>query len=159
MPANPAIAIARSRRAIVSRRNGRLSHGARSVAGRAASSGNSLRHGLYSRQLILSTENPEEFAAIEAEFSTEAPPAVARDLAAATWRLLRIDRIESTLTVESMLSDRAVFRLHAALSREYSVQSNHFHKALHLRTKSEAIVENQPQFQRDSRNLGSFPPN
>lgn len=159
MPANPAIAIARSRRAIVSRRNGRLSQGALSDAGRSVSSGNSLRHGIYSRQLILPTENPEEFAALEAEFSTEAPPAIARDLAAAAWRLRRIDRVESTLTVEGILSDRAAFRLYSALSREYSVQSNYFHKALIRRTNSEVIAQHQPRFQRDSRNLGSFPPN
>lgn len=157
MPANPRTAIARSRRAVVSRRNGRLSRGPVTDAGRSAASANSLLHGLYSGRLILPTENPAEFAGLEAEFAAEVSPGIAHTLAAATWRLRRIDRLDATLTDSAILSDRAVFRFFNALSRFDAIESNRIEKALLIRTKSESILQHQKQFQRDSRNLGSFP--
>lgn len=57
------------------RRNAQLSTGPRSVEGKAASSRNALKTGLYTRGIIVGSENPDQLAELEAAYTAEYAPA------------------------------------------------------------------------------------
>lgn len=85
------------------RRNARLSTGPRTPEGKAAVRYNACKHGLTSRELLLPEESNEEFLALLSAFRSDFQPQSPREqdllfqLAAATWRLDRIIRIETSL--------------------------------------------------------------
>jgi hypothetical protein len=91
-----------SAQSAASRRNGALSAGPASEAGKARSSLNAVRHGLSGRSFfLLPDEDPAAFAAQEAELVAEFRP---RDLlereavlalVRALWREVRGDRLEA----------------------------------------------------------------
>jgi hypothetical protein len=86
--------------------NGAHSQGPVTPEGKSASSQNSLRHGLTSKQVVLPGEDPDEFARHRASYvqiyrpQREAETHLVETIAAAAWRLNRIMRIETV-----MLSD------------------------------------------------------
>jgi hypothetical protein len=85
------------------RANGAKSHGPVTPQGRAASSRNSLRHGLAAKSVVLPTESSEDFQALLDSYARQFHPqgGVERDLVqtmvAARWRLRRICNIETAL--------------------------------------------------------------
>jgi len=85
------------------RANGAKSHGPVTPEGRAASSRNSLRHGLTAKSVVLPTESSEDFQALLDSYIDQFRPqgGVETDLiqamAAARWRLQRMCGIETAL--------------------------------------------------------------
>lgn len=76
------------------------SGGPRSEAGKAASSKNSIKTGIYSAQVVLPGERPEEFQELEQCFVDDFRPEgitesqMVHDLAVITWKKRRLNRIE-----------------------------------------------------------------
>lgn len=90
--------------AAASRRNGAKGGGPVSLAGRQRSAANAVKHGLSGRTVVLlSDEDPAEFAAFERALRTELRPEgslqalLARRVVVAAWRMLRCDRMETEL--------------------------------------------------------------
>jgi hypothetical protein len=91
-------------RAAASRRHGARSQGPRTAVGKARASQNALKHGLCAtRHVVLSDEDAQAFAALEATLLEElAPDGVLQRLLAgrivrAAWRLERAERIEAEM--------------------------------------------------------------
>ncbi len=84
-----------------SRQNGARSNGPKTEAGKAASSQNSLRHGLSARNVVLPEENRDEFLTLLAALHEEHQPLgvleeyLVTQMAIALWRIDRIHRIET----------------------------------------------------------------
>lgn len=82
------------------RLNALASTGPRTGAGRAASAQNAVRHGLAAKAIVISGEDPLEFAAFHDDFRARLRPADAVEallvdrIVACAWRLQRIVRIE-----------------------------------------------------------------
>jgi hypothetical protein len=83
------------------RRNGRRSKGPVSIAGKARSSQNALKHGMHSSAVVLNSEQSEVYDAVLADYIAEYQPANRREqdlveaVVDARWRLNRILTIES----------------------------------------------------------------
>jgi hypothetical protein len=92
-----------SSKAATARINGAKSNGPITATGKAASSQNSLRHGLTSSRVVLPHESQEAYDKLEASFSNRFKPAdeleseLVQEMAAARWRLRRIQSMESAL--------------------------------------------------------------
>jgi len=91
-------------RAAAARRNGALSRGPKTAAGKACSAQNALKHGLCAQRfVVLHDEDAQAYAALEAAVLEElAPVGVVQRLLAgrvvrAAWRLERAERIETEL--------------------------------------------------------------
>ena len=96
-----------------SRENGRLSHGPKTQDGKDRVRFNALRHGLRSeRAVVLSTESQEDFDRLLDEHFQRFQPRdqveadALNDIAAARWRLRRLESIETGL-LEKALSQVA----------------------------------------------------
>ncbi|MBL8215928.1 MAG: hypothetical protein JNK87_34720 [Bryobacterales bacterium] len=108
-PAGPAVepepqpSKPRDGRAETSPRNGAKSHGPKTKDGKDKASRNSLKHGLYSRKIVLATENKGEYDALVASFLDSYQPAnfeehdLVIDMAHARWRIRRVERHEQGL--------------------------------------------------------------
>jgi hypothetical protein len=89
-------------------RNARHSTGPRTAAGKAASSRNSLRHGLLARETCLPDEDPREFERLREQLFAELDPEGALEetccnrIADAIWRLRRAGRLERDVFVYQM---------------------------------------------------------
>lgn len=85
------------------RRNARKSTGPRSAAGKAKVSRNAVKHGLSSSAVVLPTEDESAYrllcAALEAEWEpqTTTERFLVDQMAAAQWKLTRIDALETAL--------------------------------------------------------------
>jgi hypothetical protein len=85
------------------RTNGARSHGPVTPEGKARSSLNATKHGLFSRRLLAPDEDPAEFEALRealrAEHRPRSPTEVflVERLAATFWKLARCDRLEAEL--------------------------------------------------------------
>jgi len=83
------------------RRNALLSTGPRTPAGKASSSGNSLRHGLLSARVLIEGEDLDEFEAFGAEIRDKLQPEgpleqeLVERIIVSAWRLWRIAAIEA----------------------------------------------------------------
>jgi hypothetical protein len=99
-------------------RNARNSTGPRTATGKAASSRNSLRHGLLARETCLPDEDPREFARLREQlFAALDPDGVFEEaccdrIADSIWRLRRAGRIER---------DIFAFRMHASTHEQVAV--------------------------------------
>jgi hypothetical protein len=89
--------------------NGAKSQGPVTPEGRARSSQNSLRHGLSSVQVVIPGEDPAEFEELRKSYLDLFQPSslpeseLADTMAAARWRLRRINRIETELLTRDLL--------------------------------------------------------
>jgi len=92
------------------RANGAKSRGPVTPEGRAASSRNSLRHGLTAQSVVLPTESQEDFQSLLDSYVDQFDPQggvemdLVQTMAAARWRLRRISTIETTLLNNEMTS-------------------------------------------------------
>ena len=83
--------------------NARLSTGPRTLEGKARSAQNARKHGLTARDVVVATEDREEFEELQASLYEELQPhgvleqTIFNLALAASWRLLRITRIEAGL--------------------------------------------------------------
>jgi hypothetical protein len=114
------------------RTNAEKSTGPKSEEGKARSSRNSFKHGLYSKQLVLPGEDPAALDALKADLRAEHQPAneteeiLVNELAEQYWRLRRARRLEAEL----LSSDDIVLSRLAAVQRMMSSAERGFHKAL-----------------------------
>jgi hypothetical protein len=96
----PAAAPAPSTRAEINRANSQHSSGPRTQQGKMKSSQNSFKHGLFSRQLVLPTEDPAEFDQLRASLRADHQPAntteeiLVNEIAENFWRLRRMRELE-----------------------------------------------------------------
>ena len=83
--------------------NAKVSTGPRSEPGKAASSQNSLRHGLRSQSILIPGEDPAEYQALRDSViqyygpQTRGESAHIEIMVTATWRLLRVPRLEAAI--------------------------------------------------------------
>ncbi len=89
--------------AAIARANGARSHGPITAEGKAISSQNSLKHGLTSSRVVLPHESQEAYDNLEASLVNRFKPAddleseLVQEMAAARWRLRRIEAMEAAL--------------------------------------------------------------
>jgi hypothetical protein len=92
-----------SNRAETARANGARSNGPVTEEGKATSSQNSLKHGLTSIRVVLPHESQEEFDRLEASLVNRFKPfdeieyELVHEMAAARWRLRRIEAMEVSI--------------------------------------------------------------
>lgn len=85
------------------RLNAQRSTGPKTPKGKAIVAQNPLKHGIFSRQIVLGSESKEEFEALKKEFYDHFHPYGLLEMLfceralAAAWRLSRVTLIESTL--------------------------------------------------------------
>ena len=97
-----------STKAEAARANGAKSSGPITEQGKAQSAQNSLKHGLNSTRVVLPHESQEEYDALEAAILNRFNPAdefemeLAKEMAAARWRLRRIEAMEAALFRKAM---------------------------------------------------------
>ncbi len=86
---------------LANRRNAQKSTGPRTIQGRAAISQNALKHGLYARQDIISSESQADFDLYRQQLLGELAPAgpmesmLAERIVTLSWRLKRVCRIQN----------------------------------------------------------------
>ena len=129
------------------RRNAQLSTGPQTPAGKQASSGNALKHGLASTKVVLPHEDPAAFEELKNALLDEHAPSglIERELvlllAAAMWRLSRAHRVEALYleqTLGEYSSDEALAVLissrddhrFAKIQRYLTQAERAFHRAL-----------------------------
>jgi hypothetical protein len=85
-----------------SRRNGALSHGPATSAGKAASSQNATTHGLYAKAVVLASESQADFDELRESFLARFCPAdpveleLVDGMVKTRWLIRRLDRIITT---------------------------------------------------------------
>jgi len=91
--------------------NAQLSTGPRTDEGKARSSQNSLKHGVFAKTIVLPGESQEEFDALLAGLRKDHKPEgetesnLVRGLAEIQWRLNRLRRYEAAATADALESD------------------------------------------------------
>jgi hypothetical protein len=114
------------------RANAQYSTGPVTAAGKAASSQNNFKHGLYSKQIVVTGEDPAELDALKTDLRAEHQPAtvteemLVNEMAEQYWRLKRARRIEANLFADG---DLRIAHMSAVL-RLMSSAERGFHKAL-----------------------------
>jgi len=84
-----------------SRNNGSKSRGAVTPEGKARPALNSVKHGIYSKSIVVNNEDPEAYAAILAEFLHDCAPVgiqetrLVTDIVNANWRIDRLGAFET----------------------------------------------------------------
>ena len=124
-------------RAAINRANAQHSTGPRTTEGKAASSQNAFKHGLYSRQLILPGEDPAELDALRADLRREHQPAtttediLVNELAEHYWRLRRMRKLEARAmgagSFDELQKGLAILPI---IQRTMASAERGFHKAL-----------------------------
>ena len=90
-------------RAAVNRANAQKSTGPKTEQGKAASSQNSFKHGLYSKAVIIPGEDPAKFEALRAELTAEHRPVgvteelLVDEIAQHYWRMKRYRSLEAQM--------------------------------------------------------------
>jgi len=85
------------------RDNAKKSTGPRTVEGKEASRFNALKHGADAESVVIPGEDPEQYAALAADYTREFEPATAREqfhvetLVRAAWQKKRLERVEARL--------------------------------------------------------------
>ncbi len=98
-------------RAEINRANSQHSTGPRTSEGKARSSQNSFKHGLYSKQLVLASEDPAELDQLRASLRAEHQPAntteeiLVNEIAENFWRLRRMRQLEARTLEPDNVSD------------------------------------------------------
>ncbi len=97
---------AKRTRAEINRANAKKSTGPETVEGKAASSKNAFKHGLYSKSACIPGENPEDLDALRADLRAEHQPAspteeiLVDELAHHYWRINRYRYLETHMWAE-----------------------------------------------------------
>ncbi len=123
-------------RADVNRANAQYSTGPTSAAGKASSSKNSFRHGLYSKQLILPGEDPAEFDELRGTLRNEHQPAntteeiLVDELAQHFWRMRRFRELEARAWGPEFLSGSMDNGMMTLIARSMASAERSFHKSL-----------------------------
>lgn len=123
-------------RAEISRANSLHSTGPRTAAGKARSSQNSFKHGLYSNQLIMPGEDPAELDALKADLIAEHRPAnqtehiLVNEIAEHYWRIRRMRALEARAFTPENLDAWCDNGLLALLQRTMAAAERGLHKAL-----------------------------
>ena len=90
-------------RSITSAANGARSHGPVTAEGKARSSRNSEKHGMYSRYILLPHESPEAYEELRQRYYADLAPAnetqakLVDRMVASVWRLRRLASLESSV--------------------------------------------------------------
>ncbi len=93
-------------RAEINRANAKKSTGPKTVEGKAASSQNAFKHGMYSKSACIPGENPEDLDALRADLRAEHQPAspteeiLVDELAHHYWRINRYRYLETHMWAE-----------------------------------------------------------
>jgi len=116
--------------------NSQKSTGPTSPAGKARSSRNSFKHGLYSKDLVLPNENPAELDQLRASLRAEHQPInsteemLVNDLAENFWRLRRMREFETRAMLPENIVDWHQTGLLAVVQRTMASAERGFHKSL-----------------------------
>jgi len=115
--------------------NAQLSTGPKTDEGKAASSQNSLKHGLTAKTVLLPGEDPAEYQALTQGMTTDLAPgntiesSLTKELIDLQWRLQRVPRLEASLLDVDIPDFKALnnISLHAArMKRQYSATLKEF---------------------------------
>jgi hypothetical protein len=113
------------------RANSKLSTGPKSTPGKAASSNNALKHGLYSSKVVLPGEDPAELDALRADLLAEHQPGneteklLVLEMADNYWRLRRARMVEV-----HVINEGAEINQLAAVQRMMNSAERGFYRAL-----------------------------
>ncbi len=131
-------------RADVNRANSQHSTGPSSSIGKARSSQNSFKHGLYSQDLIIQGEDPAEFDHLRATLRDEHEPAntteeiLVDELAQHFWRMRRFRELEARAWTPENLDSWIVNGMLALINRSMASAERSFHKTLTALQKLQA---------------------
>ncbi len=109
---------------IANRRNAQKSTGPRTPQGKAVASQNSIKHGLLTRQAVISSEDQAEFDLYRAEFLDELAPdtpmesMLAERVVNLSWRLKRAARIQNQ-TIDALNTPKPTNPLLEKLKKQY----------------------------------------
>ena len=131
--------------------NSHLSTGPRTEEGKAASSQNSLKHGLTAKTVLLPGEDPAEYQSLNQGMTNDLAPgntiesSLVTELINLQWRLQRVPRLESTILSFDVPDFKALnnISLHAArMKRQYSASLKELHQLQAVRKQQqEAAME------------------
>jgi len=116
--------------------NSQKSTGPTSPAGKARSSRNSFKHGLYSKELVLPNEDPAELDRLRASLRAEHQPInttedmLVNELAENFWRLRRMREFETRAMLPENIVDWHQTGLLAVVQRTMASAERGFHKSL-----------------------------
>jgi hypothetical protein len=116
--------------------NSQLSTGPKSPAGKARSSRNSFKHGLYAKDLVLPNEDPAELDRLRASVRAEHQPInttedmLVNDLAENFWRLRRMREFETRAMQPENILTWHDSGLLAVVQRTLASAERAFHKSL-----------------------------
>lgn len=134
---SPQPAAPESIRAGINRANSQHSTGPRTSEGKARSSQNSFKHGLYSKQLVLASEDPAELEQLRASLRAEHQPAntteeiLVNEIAENFWRLRRMRQLEArTLEPENVSDLDNMLAMIKLIQRTMASAERAFHKSL-----------------------------
>jgi len=117
--------------------NAQSSTGPKTSEGKAASSQNSLKHGLTAKTVLLPGEDPAEYHSLTQGMTNDLAPgntiesSLAQELINLQWRMLRVPRLEAALLSVDLPDFKALnnISLHAArMKRQYSASLKEFHQ-------------------------------
>ncbi len=123
-------------RSEINRANSQHSTGPTSTRGKARSSQNSFKHGLYSRDLILPDESSVEFDHLRSTLRDEHQPAntieeiLVDELAQHFWRMRRFRELEARALQPENLDTWCNNGLFALIQRSMASAERSFHKSL-----------------------------
>ena len=129
---------AKQNRTEINRANSQHSTGPRTAEGKAASSQNAFKHGLYSKDLIMRGEDPAQLDALKADLRREHQPAntteeiLVNEMAEQFWRIRRYRTRETDLLLINEPADAvpALLRVLPIIQRFMTAAERGFHKAL-----------------------------
>jgi hypothetical protein len=116
--------------------NSQDSTGPKSPAGKARSSRNSFKHGLYAKDLVLPGEDPAELDQLRASLRAEHQPAntteemLVNDLAENFWRIRRMREREAVAMQPENLASWIELGLLTIVQRTMASAERAFHRAL-----------------------------
>jgi len=126
--------------------NSHLSTGPKTEEGKAASSQNSLKHGLTAKTALLPGEDPTEYEALTQGMTIDLGPgntvesSLVTELVDLQWRLQRVPRLEATILSFDIPDFKALnnISLHAArMKRQYSASLKELHQLQTVRKQQQ----------------------
>jgi hypothetical protein len=126
----------RQRRQATNRANAQHSTGPRTPEGKQRSAANSFKHGLYSKAVVTSDEDPAEFEALRESLRSEHQPAnttediLVNELAEHFWRLRRMRALEAWAWDLAGNGNHLNIKLIETIQRTMGAAERGFHRAL-----------------------------